>query len=86
MYAWFNADLRPKEVEYCLQSWGFGLFKDYPQLTGVYHFDDALPVSRGLMIPGYRFRFYANPDASRPLDLPDGLVPTPIPGPRGCST
>jgi hypothetical protein len=81
VYPWFEAFVHPKEVEYCLRDWGYGLFKDYPQLSGIYHFDDARPVGRGWVDPAYHFRFYANPTASRPLDLADGLVPLPIPDP-----
>ncbi len=78
IYGWFESFLHPKEVECCLMSSEWGIFKDYPQLSGVYHFDDAVPVGQN---PGYHFCFYANPIASRPLNLADGFVPVPIPDP-----
>jgi hypothetical protein len=81
VYGWFEAFLHPKEIEFCLRSQEYGIFKDYPQLSGVYHLDDAASVGRERVSPGYRFRFYANPDASRPLRLAEGLVPLPIPDP-----
>lgn len=85
VYGWFEAFLHPMEVEYCLSARKCGLFKDYPQLSGVYHFDDGVPLGRGWVNPVYRFRYYANPNASQPLVLGDGLVPVPIPVPPTCS-
>jgi hypothetical protein len=80
LYGWFDAFLHPKEVESCLRNLEWGLFGEYPQLTGVYHFDDAIPVGRGCVNPGYHFHFYRNPEVSG-LTLEDGLVPVPIPKP-----
>ena len=82
LYGWFEAFLHPMAVESCLRNRKFGLFKDYPHLRGVFHFDNALPVGRGREPPGYRFRYYGNSDPSRPLlSLVDGIVPLPIPEP-----
>jgi hypothetical protein len=81
LYGWFDAFLHPLELESCLSNQEWGLFTDYPQLSGVYHFDDALPTGSGCAHPGYHFRFFPNPDASRPLPLADGIVPLPIPDP-----
>jgi hypothetical protein len=80
IYGWFESFLHPKEFDHCLRNVEWGIFKDYPHLTGVYHFDDASQVN-GERDPGYLFRFYANPYASRSLKLNDGLVPVPIPDP-----
>jgi hypothetical protein len=79
VYGCFEAFLLPGEVHACLRHREYGLFKEYPQLSGVYHFDDGAPIGRGPINPAYRFRFYANPGATRPLPLPDGHVPLPIP-------
>jgi hypothetical protein len=81
VYGWFEAFLYPMEIKFCLKGQSYKLFQDYPQLSGVYHFDDAAPVGPEEVNPGYRFHYYANPDASRPLALADGLVPLPIPDP-----
>jgi len=82
IYGWFNAFLDPVEIEYCLSNMEWGIFKKYPQLSGAYHFDNAsLDGGYGGNNPDYRFRFYTNPDATRPLPLTDGLVPFPIPYP-----
>ena len=76
VYPSFDAFVHPKEIEFCLRDEGCKLFNDYPEVTGVYHFDDGLPCGREWMQPGYRFRFYANLAASRPLTLSDGLCPS----------
>jgi hypothetical protein len=81
VYGWFEAFLHPIEIGFCLRDRKCGLFKDYPQLSGLYHFEDAAPLGGEIVHPGYHFRFYASPNASRPLMLPDGLVPLPIPDP-----
>jgi hypothetical protein len=81
VYGWFEAFLHSMELRICLTDREYGLFKDYPQLSGIYHFDDAAPLGREVVDPRYDFRFYASPNASRPLMLPDGLVPLPIPDP-----
>jgi hypothetical protein len=81
LYGRFEAFLHPKEIKSCLNNQQWGLFTDYPQLSGVYHFDDALSTGHGWAEPGYRFCFYPNPNASRPLPLADGIVPLPIPDP-----
>jgi hypothetical protein len=81
LYGWFDAFLHPMEIESCLRNQEWGLFRDYSQLSGVYHFDDALSIGRGWAQPGYHFHFYANSAASRPLHLDDGIVPLPIPDP-----
>ncbi len=81
LYGWFEAFLHPWEIEFCIKDPKDGLFKDYPHLSGVYHFDDATPLGCGWVNPGYYFRFYSNPHASRPMTLIDGLVPLPIPEP-----
>ena len=80
LYAWFDAFLSPHELRSLLVHDERGLLSDYPQLSGVYHFDDAI---NGIgQPPAYRFRYYPNPFASRPFNLPDGEIPVPIPTPE----
>jgi hypothetical protein len=68
-------DPRWLEVRHCLQG-EHGLFALYPQLSGVHHFESIMTRDHGQM---YEFRFHANPGASRPVGLPSGFVPRPIP-------
>src|SRR5262245_38405030 len=60
----FTACLVRGEVEACILQ-ADGLFADYPDMSGVYHMHE-----QGSCISdptaGYRFDFYANPNATRP--------------------
>jgi hypothetical protein len=78
VYGFFDAFLHPKEVSACLRDPEFGLFHDFPQLTGVYLAESGMPLGIGPQREGYRFRFFANENASRPLILRDDILPRPI--------
>jgi hypothetical protein len=75
VFGCFEAFLQDLEVRHCLQG-EHGLFGLYPQLSGVYHFESIMTPDRGQV---YDFHFFANHDAARPIELPNGFVPRPIP-------
>ena len=82
VYGWFDSFLHWIEIQLCLQKHEYALCKNYLQLSGVYHFDDAMVRGGEYMDHGYQFRFFANPYALRPLKLGDGFVPVPVPDPE----
>jgi hypothetical protein len=66
VYALFTSGIILQHVEECMHEEPDGLFKMYPDLSGVLFFDESLP--------GYRFRYLANPVAQRPWTLPSGTM------------
>lgn len=70
----FTACLEPDEVEACILP-SDGLFAEYPDMSGVYHMYEKGNCIRD-PAAGYRFDFYANPNATRPTAwLTNGLLP-----------
>jgi hypothetical protein len=53
-----------------------GLFHLYLHLGGVCHFESIWTPDQGQV---YGFQFYENQGATRPIELPSGFVPRPIP-------
>jgi hypothetical protein len=70
----FTACLTAGEVEACILP-PDGLFADYPDMSGVYHmYEKGNCISDPAA--GYRFDFYANPQATRPTPwLTSGVLP-----------
>jgi hypothetical protein len=70
----FTACLVPGEVEASILP-SDGLFADYPHMSGVYHmYEKGNCISDPAA--GYRFDFYANPNATRPTPwLTNGVLP-----------
>ena len=75
VFGCFNAFLHAQEVCRCLYG-EHGLFALYPQLSGIYHFESIRRLDHGQV---YDFHFYGNQGATRPIELPSGFVPLPIP-------
>jgi len=66
IFGTFVADVRFEEVQYCLNNKESGLFELYPELSGLLYFQD---------LGRYHFEYENNPNAIRPLDIPDGVFP-----------
>ncbi|MGA2705747.1 MAG: hypothetical protein ABSH35_32275 [Isosphaeraceae bacterium] len=66
VYGDFLADVDRQEVEVCLCDQETGLFNSYPEVSGVLFFDDNFAR--------YRFNYLPNPQAKRPLALPEGVM------------
>jgi len=67
IFGTFNAALRFNELKSCLYDEGNGLFKLYPALSGLLYFQE--------FSGRYKFEYENNPNAVRPLDIPDGVFP-----------
>jgi hypothetical protein len=66
LYGHFFADLSRDEVEACLHDPQTGLFKNYPQVSGLLFFDDNFAR--------YRFVYLTNHLALRRFTLPEGVL------------
>lgn len=75
VFGCFNAMLTSQEISRCLHG-EQGLFGLYLHLSGVYHFESITTLAHGQV---YDFKFHANEGATRPLELPSGFVPRPMP-------
>src|SRR5262249_44543441 len=75
LFGCFNSFLGSSEVRNCL-SGEHGLFGLYPQLSGAYHFQNVSTIEEAST---YQFQFSPNEHATRPITLPSGWVPRPIP-------
>ena len=64
VFSEFTADVEPEELDECLVHPEHGLFDAYPVVSGVIFFEERSGV--------YRFKYTANPRASRPVVLPEG--------------
>ncbi len=62
----FTAGVILQHVEECVNEEPHGLFKLYPDLSGVVFIDESLA--------GYRFHYLANTAAQRPWRLPEGCI------------
>jgi len=63
----FNASIDFEEVEYCLLDKKIGLFKPYPDLSGVLYFQEKFGR--------YFFNYAQNPHAFHVMQLPEGAFP-----------
>jgi len=66
VYGDFLADVDWVEVKACLYDQHTGLFNSYPEVSGVLFFDDNSAR--------YRFSYLPNPQAKRPLPMPEGVM------------
>jgi len=78
----FTTFLMPDEVEACILG-PDGLFAGYPEMSGVYNLYEKGDC-RHDPNAGYRFDFYANPNATRPTPwLTNGVLPYRFPARPG---
>ena len=67
VFGTFRAALDFEEVTYCLVDEEFGLFREYPVLSGLLYFEEQHAA--------YRFQYLQNPSALSVLELPGGVFP-----------
>jgi hypothetical protein len=71
LYSFFEAFVAQVEVDACLHDPDWGLFRSYPHLSGVCHFEGV--------VNGYQFTYSTNPHTThRDVGLCSGFLPFPL--------
>ena len=68
IFGWFEAAVDFEEVQFCIFHKDIGLFKIFPQVSGVLYFQESLGR--------YLFNYARNPNAQQVIELPGGPFPS----------
>jgi len=70
IFGWFEAAVDFEEVQSCIFHKDIGLFKIYPEVSGVLYFQESLGR--------YLFNYARNPNALQVIELPSGAFPSDV--------